>query len=514
MSEAEEANYTCDVVIDVDADVTAAESSTCSTCPTHLAGLSHEILTSETYLKMLLYNSYQDSPRAKDHARYQMVCKAWAAFESDEWTNAFAPKFGYQWYYGMKQALPSIVAQMVDQKSSQDERASRVTSSEILGVETGTFVVLALTAWWLCCVAGLIMIANYEDQGQLEDVSLYVVAIPFMMGPLIVFVLLYNFARRSWALYSAKKHPRKDQRRLKQHLETAVGGDLKLTTNALKQLERTTSATPDDAKDFFVTKHQMSSTGEAYTAGEFRGVSSGAGSSAVQEATTAMVMVDITGVDVDTPVLPYSKYCEDNIWGPLLAFTTLSMPCVTAMLFAAGASATVAFIPLMVASCVPIVVIFGAMINDGVNCKDLAILGTLYSSIFGTLLACFVLYPLLLDGRIPHTSAADWATALIPAWVLLFCMTICLPCFGTIYWINELRGASWIAREIGWCFFVLVLTGGWLMLACFHFGLVALLLKATGEWDVMSYTTIVSVIGGSTVLFGLAAFLFVRKRED
>ena len=78
MSEAEEANYTCDVVIDVDADVTAAESSTCSTRPTHLAGLPHEILTSDTYLKMLLYNSYQDSPRAKDHARYQMVCKAWA----------------------------------------------------------------------------------------------------------------------------------------------------------------------------------------------------------------------------------------------------------------------------------------------------------------------------------------------------------------------------------------------------------------------------------------------------
>jgi len=266
----------------------------------------------------------------------------------------------------MKRALPSIVAQMVDQKSSQQERASRVKRSKILGVETSIFVVSALTAWWICCVAGLIMIANYEDQGQLQGVSLYIVAIPFMMGPLIVFVLLYNFARRSWTLYSAKNHPRKDQRRLKQHLETAVGGDLKLTTNALKQLERTTSATPDDAKDFFVTKHQTSSTGEASTAGEVRGVGSGDGSSAVQEATTAMVMVDITGVDAS--VVQYSKYCEDNIWGPLLAFTTLSMPCVTALLFAAGASATVAFIPLMVASCVPIVLVVLVA-----NCKEFAI---------------------------------------------------------------------------------------------------------------------------------------------
>ena len=403
-----------------------------------------------------------------------------------------------------------MVAQLVDQKSQAQQRARNITQSEILGVKTSTFVVPALTTWWLCCVAGLIMVANYEDQGQLEDVSPYIVAIPFIMGPLIVFALLYNFARRSWRYYSAKNQPRKEEIRLKQHLETAVGGDLKLTTNALKQLERTTSATPDDAKSFFVTQHQTSSTDEAYTAGAFRGVSSGAGSSAVQEATTATIKVDITGVDA---TVPYSKFCPETIWGPLLAFTTLSMPCVTAMLFAAGASATVAFIPLMVASCVPIVFVVVLLIRQNQNnSKVAAILGTVLTVPFGILLAFFVLYPLLLDGIIPHTSAVDWAKALIPAWVLLFFMAICLPCVGTIFWINELRHLYY--PWIGWCFFVLLLIGGWLMLASFHFGLVALFLKATGEWHAMSYTTTASVIGGSTVLFGLLVFLFVRKYDN
>ena len=62
--------------------VNAVEAKWCSACDerrpvvhTRPAGPPHEVLIKHTYLDLFLFS--ESEVRAKEHARYQMVCKAW-----------------------------------------------------------------------------------------------------------------------------------------------------------------------------------------------------------------------------------------------------------------------------------------------------------------------------------------------------------------------------------------------------------------------------------------------------
>ena len=500
-------------------------------------GPPHQVLASGSYLEMFLFHPDFAPYRAKDHACYELVCRSWAAFESSTWDDNFAPKLAYQWYYQMKWALPEIITLKADQtrERTQAKQKREQSRDEILGLHYSKFMPIAFAVWWLCCFVGFLLIGNYEDKGQVHDASPYVVAMPFFMGPLIFLLIAFRLVLRdSTSTEAGIKQTNQDRREIEQRLEDAVGGNLTLPTISFNKLQRSTSAAPKHAAAFFVTSHSADSQLDTIqvnmtrTAGYDRDPDTtrtrglfpqppeewdGSGPHAPPPPTRPMRPRAPLHHAPRAPAREHHKgWVRESVWLPIMVFATLSLPAITAVLFAAGTSAVVAFIPLMIATCVPtlMVPIVYVMTSGGNDDTGLGLVVGCWvlCPISSFLVTLCVVYPLLLDGSIPNSSTSDWAAALSPLWFLVFVLL-----FGgtTVMTITTCRKehANADIKQIR----IVCCIGMLLMVASFFFGLVALILKASGGWDGMSYAAIICIVGGSSTGFGILAFVWDTLRR-
>ena len=202
-----------------------------------------------------------------------------------------------------------------------------------------------------------------------------------------------------------------------------------------------------------------------------------------------------------------------SVWMSVLVFSTLSLPAVTALLFAGGTSAIIAFVPLMIASCTPTIAFLVASCacsDHVIEDDDTPYIGVLYCLLLVpvtiVLLVFCVLYPLLLDGSISNSSTGDWSAGLVPLWILAFAL-FSTSIITTIVRRKILRCQAEKGHGVSPCNSIAItLVGMWLTVAGFYFGLVALVLKASQRWDGMSYVAIVFVVGASITGFGLSSF--------
>ena len=166
----------------------------------------------------------------------------------------------------------------------------------------------------------------------------------------------------------------------------------------------------------------------------------------------------------------------------------LSMVGSTALLFAAGTSAIIAFIPLQAM----FVGLLAGLTHYAIRKRSCFETSPAFVGIL-TLLASCITYPLALDGAIPNETPGDWALALFPLLFSSCLVSIGLPCV-TIIWACHSRSSAMI---IGICFMLGTL-------AVFNFCLIALCFKGAGEWDLMPYAAFAGTILGSMVCFVLA----------
>jgi len=513
--------------------------------PTKPPGPPHQVLASEYYLEMFLQPD-SGPPSAKQHARYELVCTAWARFESSTWDENFAPKFAYQWYYRMKGFLPEIATRRISKIRERDKARLKkaAAADEILGLDYENFLAVGFLVWWLCCFTGLILIGNYEDNGRMRDGSPYLVAIPFMIGPLILLAVLLYLAFRekpspqtsSWHYDQRNEDVKTVDYEITQELTDAVGGDLTLSTHSLSQLERTTSAAPMQAESYFITEHNANEqvdtvsvnmrdydsrelftrkTREAELTQPDEGGDTVRARGLFPQAQAQHAPKPIVGRgfpmgrsswgDGDTYAV------RKSVWISVLVFGTLSLPAVTALLFAGGTSAIIAFVPLMIASCTPTIAFLVASCacsDHVIEDDDTPYIGVLYCLLLVpvtiVLLVFCVLYPLLLDGSISNSSTRDWSAALSHLWILAFAL-FSVSILSTIARRKMLRRQAEKGHGVSPCKSV-ALVGMWLTIVGFYFGLVALVLKASGRWDGMSYVAIIFVVGASITGFGLSSF--------
>ena len=128
------------------------------------------------------------------------------------------------------------------------------------------------------------------------------------------------------------------------------------------------------------------------------------------------------------------------------------------------------------------------------------------------LVALFAMVALMLEDVVTPTTTADWASALVPAWVFSLCMTV-LAAFSTIHLTRERferhrKAAVW---NVAFAFVVVCIC---VAIVAFNVSLVAICYTASGEWSVMSYTGLASIVVAvpHIVLLGLYALILILDK--
>ena len=123
----------------------------------------------------------------------------------------------------------------------------------------------------------------------------------------------------------------------------------------------------------------------------------------------------------------------------------------------------------------------------------------------------FVVYPLALDGTIPNNTSADWAIALIPMFIVVFAFIIVLPCGVYALSMSEaMKGRIQCRRGVAiCCIFTFVLGVSAVIIIC----LIGLVMKPSGDWDLMPYAGYAGTIFGCVVC-GITMMLSIVVLAD
>ena len=193
---------------------------------------------------------------------------------------------------------------------------------------------------------------------------------------------------------------------------------------------------------------------------------------------------------------------------PFAFFVPATLFIGTPILLAIGVSSIVAFLPVLVSPCVPMVMLTCGCLESGPNrfSATNVCIWVATMALFAALITFFVLFPLSLDGTIQNSTTGDYAVMLTPIWFLSFLITI--VGFGA-YLVKGWRGNYDLChggcrRNFGdRCFATFLTSSIVTTIGAFNFSLIALCYKASGEWDVMSYTALVGILGGSMAMLGV-----------
>ena len=213
--------------------------------------------------------------------------------------------------------------------------------------------------------------------------------------------------------------------------------------------------------------------------------------------------------DTDPRIQPVYKDC---IFLSLLATPPLLIGLV-ALLFAAGTSAIVAFIPLQVGSFGLLVfsVVIAIKENGGISQK------ILFMGLFGvpllSLLTFCITYPLALDGTIPNETPGDWAAAISPLFIWSGLITFMLPCVGLVALIIRLNDHRLNDHDDFCRPWTAVIASGTCcvfgIVGVFNLCLIALCYKGADDWNLMSYAGFAGTIIGAMVSFVLCSVFVV-----
>ena len=103
-----------------------------------------------------------------------------------------------------------------------------------------------------------------------------------------------------------------------------------------------------------------------------------------------------------------------------------------------------------------------------------------------------MVYPLALDGTIPNSTSEDWAIAMIPMFIVVFALIIVFPC--VVYVLSMIDvGENDSCARVGICCVCPCMFG---VSAVIIICLIGLVMKPSGDWDLMPYAGYPGTIGG------------------
>jgi len=124
------------------------------------------------------------------------------------------------------------------------------------------------------------------------------------------------------------------------------------------------------------------------------------------------------------------------------------------------------------------------------DCEERSITGIL-SLLWLTFISFFVVYPLALDGTIPNSTSEDWAIAMIPMFIVVFALIIVFPC--VIYVLSMKEANDDECARVGICCICPCMFG---LSAVIIICLIGLVMKPSGDWDLMPYAGYPGTIAG------------------
>jgi len=461
------------------------------------ASLDHEaccsVLESTTYLSLLLYcsqgaastlarqrtwdsswmnNEQRDEHRAKDHARYSMVCKKWKEFEDAQWSVHFAPRHAYVWKSKMTTLLPSLITK----ENNINRSDNPFGDDEKVGPFPFYFYfICALILTFVGLVVGLSLVGHYEDGW---DVDSSLLAIPFLVAALPCAMVVICWL--SFCIYESCTYCgiRRAQRGLAS--ERAAETAITLTHEQKKKLDRT------------MTNQSVNTRVKSRIEGGIRYSDS-------TDATDA----DMDGSESYCSQVKYAcgqmEWCTKGFRIALMILFPTSMITLTVVLLTfTDTSAVVAFLPCSIILCMPwcVAAVMGVAHGIWTNpCSREEVefekcIPYLASITWCSFLIFLVTYPLALDGSIPNETSGDWAAALTPLFIWAFMITVVGPCTFYIFGcISTRQKCKRVALIPGICC-MLGITGTFIVL------LVGLCMKPSGEWDLMPYAAFAGTIVG------------------
>ena len=449
------------------------------------------LVIAEPYLQLILFDG-MGQIRAANHARFELVCRTWAVtaaavaaasldvlqqYEKSVWDLHFADKGAYQW--------TSEVVALVDQVTHFRTKAKQAVNpyeQVSFCLQSGEgLLILMFVLFWLGCFAGVIIVANYLDGGVLGYLEKWMLAVPFLAGGFfwLVSVSLVGL-RLAW---QSRQLCKQSARQAVVAAAVREVGELQLSKNAVAKLARTSGTFPPENCEFMVTV------------------------SSAEPKNNEVLKCDVIAVchqpdagHEEQEPEEQARYCIKAHRYALVLTTPMAGVSIAAVLACwAETTAVLACMPLVAVMVGVTVVLFVSFLRGIIETPWLVAVLSVQSL---SLCAFFVTWPLALDGTIPNKSAADWGVALSPLALFSLVTTIGAPVTALVaIFMDDYNW--WSAR----CHSLVVLLGVLCLAAAvvtFNMCLVGLCMKASGDWELMSYTGFATTILCSLTTYPLS----------
>ena len=184
--------------------------------------------------------------------------------------------------------------------------------------------------------------------------------------------------------------------------------------------------------------------------------------------------------------------------------TPMALVASCPVMMVAGIAPSVAFMPVGAAASLSIATITYYCLR--IRTRTDGLVSLCYTLPFGALLACSIVYPLVLEHKLTADTTGEWAKVMAPFWVLSFLFSVVFPMIFLGSMVTEWK----FTKDCTWTM-VFVFLALFLCAACgiFNFGLIGLCFNASGEWTFMSYTGYASIIGGCAAMIPLLSIVIV-----
>ena len=375
---------------------------------------------------------------------------------------------------------------------------------------TGLITVCSMSA-----MAGLVLLANRIDGGPLSQVNPFVLAAPFTPGLLGLVLLLGQLALsmgwRSWCGWAYQRSVNDFMRRV------AAVPELRLTTAEFERFEyfpvnsRVHCAQVVGLYNLLITTHPNGDSTRGLMTSQPWSLSHARSDDAIH---VTSVSLNPTARSQLSFSIANARIMSEWFGAALVSAVIIGWLASCPLMLAWRVRPIIAFIPPMIAASLGVargLWLFWKAHNTNWEHPDW-ILHCAFTLAAAALVALFAMVALMLEDVVTPTATADWATALVPAWVFLLCMTV-LATFSTIHLTRERferhrKAAVW---NVAFAFVVVCI---FVAIVAFNVSLVAICYIASREWSVMSYTGLANIIVAVPyiVVLGLYALILILDK--
>ena len=330
------------------------------------------------------------------------------------------------------------------------------------------------------------------------------VSIPFLAGGLFWLCFCTCASLRCCCRTAGLLSRRRKDKQIQSQVDEI--GRLDLDGKQAAKLERTISDLPNGHHDFVITVHDnpKRGTGEVPTMGDDVDEDDPAFDRLSCDSSQHQAAPDTSDAQAKS-----TRYIDSENWAPqpiglkewcskasivsVCALLPMALISVTALLFSvAHTSATVAFIPVVAIPVMVLVLLTFFCLRDRESPGHAETGPCFLVSVPVMLLVCgLILYGLALDNKIPNDTTGEWAALMTPWWIWTFVGTVIGPCIMIL--------ATYQRRNN--MVFSLVLGCGWCgVIGVFNMCLIGMMMKASGEWDLMPYAGFAGTMIGCIIL--------------